>query len=301
VTSSLILTEKIKQKILEIEKTERALGREFKVALINRQGLNLDYLSPLKDTNSKEQSRSLEDLVQEAQQDNPNIPFQKEVNYSYFSSQRNKKEKLDFTHLGIILRNDSKSNPNEGDWRVYQLLWSCEKNQSEIHSSYLEKFFLDELSSYQSQIMVLPESLQNQIESLILRHKNIVKSLHGNSQSYNAAAHWKILDEQNSNQWVLEVLAASLKPIGQVKNREEVLQTLVETNYQPTQVLLSGIYNLVTLPGAYKLLPNTACLKNQKYSLNYGLGEIVTSLSILKYLKKNQILTDLYVVDRNPR
>lgn len=301
VLSSLKLSDQVQKKLLEIEKIEKNAGRKFKIAIINRQGLDLDYLSLLKDQTASGQQRSVEQLITEATTEDPNFSFNKTVDYTYFSTQKNKNEKLDFTHLGILVRNDPRSHPEDGDWRVYQLLWSCENNHSEIHTSYTEKFFLDELSAYRSQIMLLPLPIQDQIEDLLLNHQPIAKQLHANVESYNAAANWKILTEQNSNQWVLEILAAALKPLGQITTREEALQTLIETNYQPSQVFLSGIYNLVTFPGAYKVLPNTACLKNQKYALNYGIGEIVTSLSVLKYLKKNQILTSLYEVDTDAR
>ena len=97
------------------------------------------------------------------------------------------------------------------------------------------------------------------------------------------------LDQQNSNQWVLEVLAAALKPEGVVRDRAAAQKVLAETQFLPTKVTPTGLYRLITLPFLGNLMPGTVCMKRQKY-FNEGFGEIISVLSIEKYMRRNQLL-----------
>ena len=171
------------------------------------------------------------------------------------------------------VRQRSARNVNEGD-------------RSYIWEEGLGAVFSDDMKRYRAQIMVPKQNLQNRIESILLKEK-IGANWH--NKKYNAAALADDLDQQNSNQWVLEVLAAAMRPEGEITDRAGAQQVLAKTQFLPTKVTPTGLYSLMTLPFVGNLLRGTVCMKRQKY-FSQGFGEIISVLSIEEYMKRNQLL-----------
>ena len=284
----------------QISELERKQNREFKIAIIGRSGTDLGKFQVLKDVNSSGQLMNMSQLVSQihAESDQLNLSSDGgqngQINYQVLRSYFEKNEKMDFSHVAIALKNHPKSDKNF-HWEVMHLLWTCDKDpvrnvlegdRSYIWEEGMGAVFADDMKRYRAQILVPKQNIQERIESILLKEKT---GANWHNKKYNAAALADDLDQQNSNQWVLEVLAAALRPTGVVQDRAQAQQILAETQFLPTKVTPTGLYSFITLPFVGKLLPGTVCMKRQKY-FNQGFGEIISVLSIEKYMRRNQLL-----------
>lgn len=318
IAKSLFLTDIVAEKLLEIEKAEKAKGREFKVALIGRKGSDLSKFQPLKDLDGNGQVLSSEELIKNIleasnqyrlSQGNGGAPGNtiepNVMRFGYFDRSRS----LKFSHLGIALKNmvlkDKQGRlvvaPEKGQWAVVHLLYSCEdQKQSYVFKGSLGHFFHDHMSDYGAQILVPEATMQNRIEEIV------VKDYLGNNwieKQYNAIALADDLNQQNSNQWVLEVLAASMFPAGQIKDRAQAQEALKKTNYHETKVTPVGLYSAIKTPLVSKILSSlmpTVCMQYQPNIQKYGIGEIISALSLEEYLVSNKRLAGKYEVELTP-
>ncbi len=300
VDTATAMSDEVAFQLMKIDQLERSQNREFKIAIIGRSGTDLGQFQVLKDFNSSGQMLNMGQMVTQIKTESDQLNMSGEfgatgqINYqvlrSYFDSQR----KMDFSHVAIAMKNHPKSDKNF-HWHVMHLLWTCDKDparqvtegdRSYIWEEGLGAVFADDMKRYRAQIMVPKQQLQNRLESILLKEK-IGAQWH--DKKYNAAALSDDLDQQNSNQWVLEVLAAATKPAGVIADRAAAQQVLAQTQFLATKVTPKGLYSLITLPFVGKLLPGTVCMKRQKY-FSQGFGEIISVLSIEEYMRRNQML-----------
>ncbi len=290
------MADEVAYQLMQLDELEKREGREFKVALIGRAGTDLGKFQVLKDAGADGKYLNMDQLVTQIESDSPERADGggPSVNYRVLKNWMDDSRQMEYSHIGIALRNHPKSD-KRFHWQIMHLLWTCEKDpargategdRSYIWEEGLGAVFADDMKEYKAQIMILKPQIQTRIENFLLKEK--VGAQWHNSK-YNAAALSNDLDQQNSNQWVLEVLAAALKPDRQVKDRAAAQQVLRETGYMETKVALKGFYSLLNLPFVKNLLPGTICMKKQPY-FGEGFGQIISVLSVEEYMQRNQLL-----------
>ena len=300
VDTALAMADEVAFQLKQISEMERLQKREFKVAIIGRSGTDLGKFQVLRDTNAQGQLQSLESLVKNIKVESQILASYQDgasataVNYQVLKDYFDPNRKMDFSHVAIAFKNHPKSDQNF-HWHVMHLLWTCDKdparNVEEGDRSYiweegLGAVFADDMKNYRAQIIVPKQEIQNRLEKIILDQK-LGASWH--NKKYNAAALANDLDQQNSNQWVLEVLAAASRPVGEIVSREQAQAYLQKTQFLPTKVTPKGLYNLMTLPFVGQLLPGTICMKRQPF-FKEGFGEIISVLSVEEYMRRQQML-----------
>ena len=141
---------------------------------------------------------------------------------------------IKYSHVGFAYKKD-------GAWEVFHELNGCGSNQSALYVEGLANFFLDDMVSYSSKIFVPSLELQETLYSKLVNHPESAKAMH--SSDYNMLA-WPFSTKyQNSNQWVLEVLAGALSK-DKVYNRKQAQQWLLNNNYNPTTVQIGTMKRL---------------------------------------------------------
>lgn len=310
VDTAAAMADEVAYQLMQLDQLEKKEGRDFKVALIGRAGTDLGKFQVLKDYTSDGRTLNMSQLVAQILSEGDQVvsgegsPQQGQINYQVLRSWMDKSRSMEYSHIGIALKNHTKSDKNY-HWEVMHLLWTCEKDpvrgvaegdRSYIWEEGMGALFADDMKEYKAQILVPQQKIQDRIEKFLLKSK--VGARWHNSK-YNAAALSNDLDQQNSNQWVLEVLAAALKPENQINDREGAQQILRETGYMETKVTPKGLFSLITLPFVRKLLPGTICMKRQPY-FSQGFGEVISVLSIEEYMKRNQLLVRDPVVVQLP-
>lgn len=308
IAKTFFLSDQVAQKLLEVERTEKLAGRDFKVALVGRRGSNLTKFQPLKDKDSNGRTIGVEELVKKLIAESQYAASYNEGSFAgngstinpmvmkdYFDRSRSMK----YSHIGIALKNleikdkDGKvvTKPENGHWAMVHLLYSCEdQKRSYVFKGTLSHFFYDHVSEYGAEILVPEQTLQNNVEQII---KTDYLGNNWIERQYNAIALADDLNQQNSNQWVLEVLAAAMYEPGKIKDRAQAQAALKATNYHETKVTPTGLYTALTVPLVSKIVSNimpTVCMKYQPNIQKYGIGEIISALSLEEYLQTNKRL-----------
>lgn len=143
---------------------------------------------------------------------------------------------LRYSHVGIAFR----AAP-EQPWRVYELLNQCGTAQSDLWSDGLGNFFLDDLFAFDALIVVPPPALREKLVER-LRHPAQLRALH--DDKYNMVAYPFSTKYQNSNQWVLENLAAAETRDTIITTREQAQAWLQLAGYKPTEMHIGPMKRL---------------------------------------------------------
>lgn len=130
---------------------------------------------------------------------------------------------LHFSHAGLAVRDYRK-----GRWTVVHLLNRCGTDQSALYDEGLINFFLDDPISYDALIAVPTPAVQQAL--LVALRGSLAERLH--ESRYNMIAYPQSQDFQNSNQWLLEFIAAALSG-GTISSRAAVHQQPLWQQLQP--------------------------------------------------------------------
>lgn len=126
-----------------------------------------------------------------------------------------------------------------GRWFVVHELNACGTATSDLFDEGLGNFFLDDLVDYQALVLIPPPDVQAGLARRLAR--DAAASLH--ESRYNMAAYPFSTRYQNSNQWVLETLAAALG--GEVAQTRAGAQAWLRgAGYGPTTLNLSALERL---------------------------------------------------------
>lgn len=154
----------------------------------------------------------------------------------------------------------------------------------------LPAFFSDEPKEYKTIIMIPDQKVQDRVYELMInegRRKSFV------GPRYNAATGFLNQNEQNSNQYILELLAAGTKQ--NVTNRIDAMKVLKETNYRPTMLLGTGFKisfaNTPLAPREFNLK------KSENPYLDILMAEIVTELSVREWGLRTGIIQSVHEVE----
>lgn len=311
---SMFLADKINQDLENLYQKSKAEGKDLKVVVIGRMGSDLTKFKILNDDGGKQTLQNLIDKLINESRFSPSsevgMQTSDRIEYSALQKQIDKSQSLKYSHLGIAFRNfelksddgkDVIAGPGTGKWAFYHLLYSCNKpeglaNQGEyIKSSHIFKgtvhsFFYDHLSGYDAELVIPTQAIQDNLENILLQKRQAYRF---QNDHYNAATKFDDLSQQNSNQFVLEALAAAMKPEGVVISRETAIQALKETGFGASKLVPSGLFTVINLPFVQKLISSmmpTVCLKSQPELKKYGIGEIVTANSVVNWMKRNNMV-----------
>ncbi|MBS0308771.1 MAG: DUF2145 domain-containing protein, partial [Proteobacteria bacterium] len=141
---------------------------------------------------------------------------------------------LRYSHVAYVWRDHP-----QGRWMVVHELNQCGTAQSGLFNEGLGNFFMDDLFAYDTLIVIPSTATQQRIARLLADHT--AAALH--DAHYNMLAYAYSTRYQNSNQWLLEVLAAaySSEPI---TNREQAQSWLKLAGYQPITIAIPAMTRL---------------------------------------------------------
>ena len=134
------------------------------------------------------------------------------------------KYNLRYSHMALAWRDHP-----QGRWLVVHELNECGTAQSSLYNEGLGNFFMDDIFMYETLIMVPSQETQQQLARLLA--SNMPKRLH--EGHYNMLAYPFSTKYQNSNQWVLETLAAASNDPGKIETRGEAQTWLRSASYAP--------------------------------------------------------------------
>jgi len=182
---------------------------------------------------------------------------------------------LHYSHIAFVVRDY----PGQaGKWTVLHLLNECGTMRSSIYRQGLMNFFMDDLYRYDYQLSIPDTATQERLYQSILSHK--ADKLH--DPHYSMLAYPFSTRYQNSNQWVLEVIAASAHP----GSRVAVQRDLMRNSYTPSVISLGPLSrmgaSLASSPVAFDDHPEVERRRNR--------FSTVTVDSVVGYLRQRGML-----------
>jgi len=179
---------------------------------------------------------------------------------------------IKYTHLGFLIKSDS-------NWEIVHLLNSCGTNSSSIYAQGLLNFYIDDLFTNETLLAIPDATLQEKISKTIKSRSML--TLH--NKNYNMIAYPFATKYQNSNQWILEVMAHSHNP--ELKDRKSIQHYLKSTGYQPHIINLSSFEKI---GAGFK--SNIAFDDHTGSEQRSNSFSVVTVNSVVDWMKKNRLL-----------
>jgi hypothetical protein len=146
-----------------------------------------------------------------------------------------RKYNLKHSHIAYVLRD----HPN-GKWTVVHLLNHCGKPTSGLFAEGLGMFFMDTPFGYEAMVITPSRLLQTKLKTVLAGNE----PQQFKAQRYNMLAYPFNVASQNSNQWVLEILAAAMSQERPVRTREDAQAYLRYTQYAPTTLHVDALTRL---------------------------------------------------------
>ena len=137
---------------------------------------------------------------------------------------------LRYSHMAFALRDHPK-----GRWVLTHMLNQCGTDASALYDEGLGNFFLDDVFAFEAIIVTPTRALQQRL--LVVAATSLPLTLY--ERSYSLIAHPYSTRHQNSNQWVLEYIAAAMAPPGEVSNRVQAQRWLRARGYAPSEIRIA--------------------------------------------------------------
>lgn len=144
-------------------------------------------------------------------------------------------QNLRYSHAGFVRRAQGK-----GAWLVTHLLNQCGAGSSALFDEGLGNFFLDNPFAYEA-VLAIPEPA---IQRAILQVLDSGLPVRLHTPAYSMIANPLAVRYQNSNQWLLETLAAALATDMPVHDRTTAQQWLRGKHYAPSSIRVSPMQRL---------------------------------------------------------
>lgn len=142
---------------------------------------------------------------------------------------------LRYSHMAFAWRDHP-----QGRWLVVHELNQCGTANSALYNEGLANFFYDDMFAWDAQILIPSPELQARIVAR-LADPEILKSMH--QAHYNMVAYPFSTRYQNSNQWVLEVIASAMQNEPQT-DRNMLQSWLKQAGYQPSMLRILALHRL---------------------------------------------------------
>ncbi|MBN8828556.1 MAG: DUF2145 domain-containing protein [Sphingobacteriia bacterium] len=188
---------------------------------------------------------------------------------------------IKFTHGAYVLKQG-----NSSAWKVVHLLNKCGSNKSDIYDQGLMNFYLDDLHTMETLVIIPEKNLQKSLAKVLNSSTKLVV----HHPHYSTIAYPFSLKYQNSNQWLLEALTMAENQ--SINNRQEAQHYLKNNNYVPSKIAIGGFEQL----GANLFKSSVSFDDHPKEENASGKFSVVTVDSILNYLKKNKLLIKAYAL-----
>ncbi len=189
---------------------------------------------------------------------------------------------LRYSHAGLAWRDHP-----QGHWLVVHQLNQCATAQSHLFNEGLGNFFLDTPFAYETLIVIPSQAMQQELVTLL--SSSLPHQLH--QPSYSMIANPWQTRYQNSNQWLLEVLAVAFSE-SEVQNRLQAQHWLRQNGYHPSQVHLSALQRI----GARLFSANVQFDDHSLADRIAGRYQVVTVESVVRFLSQRDPQTTQTVV-----
>ena len=140
---------------------------------------------------------------------------------------------LRYSHLGFGYRT------SDGKWLIAHKLNTCSTADASLYRHGLGEFFMDDLFRYEGAWVVPNPDVQEKLLQLLL-DKNQTSKL--NTRAYNMVGYVWSTKYQQSNQWVLETIAAAMDE--NINTREQAQSWIRQRGYVPTTLILGPLTRL---------------------------------------------------------
>jgi hypothetical protein len=138
-----------------------------------------------------------------------------------------------YTHMGVAVRDHVRLR-----WQVLHLFNPCGKSESEISVQPLEQFYEVDLFEYEALVLTPAYPLQAALREVFMNPAT-TRALH--KPAYNMIAHPFNTRFQNSNQWILEMLALALDRSGGIKDRTAAQAWLMRAGFEPGAIRIPNL------------------------------------------------------------
>ena len=145
------------------------------------------------------------------------------------------KHNLRYSHMAMVWRDHPK-----GRWSVVHMLNKCGTATSALYDEGLGNFFNDDPFAYDALLLFPSAGYQERLIHAL--GTTLPASVY--HPGYNMVAYPWSTRYQNSNQWLLEMLAAAWAPEGSVYNRSQAQSWLKRSGYRPTLLRLGTLERL---------------------------------------------------------
>jgi hypothetical protein len=191
---------------------------------------------------------------------------------------------VEYSHMGIVVRDHA-----AGRWTVVHELNLCGTADSDLYVEGVGNFFLTDLYRYRAQVVIPGPDLQARVAALVAgRTARRLHEPHYNMLSYVYSTRY-----QNSNQWVLETLAAASAPPGAVDTRAEAQSWLKGQGYRVPTVQIPAVTRL----GARMFRANVAFDDHPFDRRMAGQIDTVTTDAVVRFVRGRDEQARVFVVE----
>jgi hypothetical protein len=186
-----------------------------------------------------------------------------------------------YTHAGLAWRDHPK-----GRWHFIHELNHCGRDSSELFDDGPVDFFLERPFRYDAWVVVPAPELRRSIVALL--REGADRLLH--EPSYNAIAHPFRTRFQNSNQWLLELIAVALEPAGP-RTRAYAQEVLRRRSFEPARVRL-GFFERI---GTHNR-DNVSLSDHDRSELREGGYLYVSVESLVAFLRQQDLIEQAFEI-----
>jgi hypothetical protein len=193
------------------------------------------------------------------------------------------KHGLRYSHMAFALRDHPK-----GRWFLTHMLNHCGTAESSLYDEGLGNFFLDDVFEFEAIIITPTPALQSQL--VAVAGTRLQQTLH--EKSYSLIAHPYSTRHQNSNQWVLEQIAAAMASADGMQCRGQAQRVLRERGYVPGDIRIAPLERI----GARLFAANVHFNDHSREEMQAGRYQVVTVESVIRFIEQSQVLAARQVV-----
>lgn len=194
---------------------------------------------------------------------------------------------LIYSHLAFAVRED------DGRWRVVHELNICKTDHSDLYREGLVNFVGESVLRADVLVVVPRASLQQRLKQLLASTDDTARALH--EPRYSLVAYPFSTRYQNSNQWVLEMLAAAAMPSsGRSVSRGEAKSWLKEKEYAPSTLHIKLHERLA----ARLWIGNANTVDHPASERLSGDYSVVTVDSVVDFMKAEDWVDQVFTVNR---